>query len=165
MLFVCAVLDRYINGSIHDHESWNGPVCGNCSAAGCADPDCEMGQWTGPTWPLGNCGGGGPPTVCPHVCDAAANCTRNIPCSAGGCLFDLLKDPLEKHDLSLTQPDLLAKMQQELRDAVARRFQTGNSSFTYSDCATSWKANVASHGNFAAPMCKEAHPPTTDNAK
>ena len=46
------LLCRFINGSVHDHESWNGRVCGNCSVAGCADPDCEMGQWTGPTWPV-----------------------------------------------------------------------------------------------------------------
>jgi hypothetical protein len=112
---------------------------------------------------MGNCGGGGPPTVCPHVCDATTNCTRNIPCSAGGCLFDLDSDPLEQHDLSLSQPDVLAKMQQALSDAVARRFQTTNSSFAYSGCATSWAANVKSHGNFAAPMCTEAHPPSDDD--
>jgi hypothetical protein len=62
--------------------------------------------------------------------------------------------------LSLNQPELLAKMQRALRDAVAQRFQTTNSSFTYSGCATSWKENVKANGNFAAPMCKEAHPPT-----
>lgn len=51
-------------------------------------------------------------------------------------------------------------MQRALSDAVAQRFQTTNSSFTYSGCATSWKENVKANGNFAAPMCKEAHPPT-----
>jgi hypothetical protein len=53
------VLLRYINGSVHDHESWNGKVCG----ANYTDKDCEMGQWTGPTWPASNCGGGVGPQV------------------------------------------------------------------------------------------------------
>ena len=145
---------RYINGSVHDHESWNGPVCN----ASYTDKNCESGQWTGPTWPTGNCGGGGAPTVCPHICDASSNCTQNKHCGAGGCLFDLSSDPLEKHDLS-EQPQhatLLATMQASLRDAVAKRFQTTDSGMKYGGCAASWKANVAANGNFAAPMCKTA---------
>jgi hypothetical protein len=50
-----------------------------------------MGQWTGPEWPTANCGGDEPPTVCPHVCDESTNCTRNTPCSAEGCLFDIVQ--------------------------------------------------------------------------
>ena len=53
----------------------NGPICNATST----DKDCEMGQWTGPEWPTGNCGGGGTPTVCPHVCSAATNCTQVPP--------------------------------------------------------------------------------------
>eukprot|EP00041_Stephanoeca_diplocostata_P032567 m.1047454 g.1047454 ORF g.1047454 m.1047454 type:complete len:536 (-) comp24171_c1_seq4:309-1916(-) len=146
---------KYINGSVHDHESWNGKICGK----NYTDKDCEMGQWTGPTWPVGNCGGGGAPTVCPHVCDAASNCTRNIPCSPGGCLFDIAHDPLETRDLSLEKPNLLALMQQALLAAVAERFQTTDSNYTYGGCAPSWAANVAAHHNFAAPLCTTATPP------
>ena len=152
---------KYINGSVHDHESWNGPVCKNCSAQGCDDPDCEMGQWTGPTWPLGNCGGGGPPSVCPHVCDVSSNCTRNIPCSPAGCLFALDVDPLEQHDLSTSMPALVQTMQNELRKAIDARFQTTDSDFSYSGCAPSWQANVAAHKGFAAPMCTNAEPKST----
>ena len=156
---------RYINGSVHDHESRNGAVCGasTCSTTpgkeGCTDPDCESAQWTGPTWPVGDCGIAG--GVCPHVCNVSfSNCTRNTPCSAGGCLFDLGADPSERRDLSLQKPAMLAQMQQALRAAVANRFQTTNSSYSYSGCAASWTANVAAHGGFAAPMCTQAIPPT-----
>eukprot|EP00037_Helgoeca_nana_P013108 m.120372 g.120372 ORF g.120372 m.120372 type:complete len:457 (-) comp21838_c0_seq6:19-1389(-) len=85
---------KFVNGSVHDHETWNGKVCNR----NYTDKDCEMGQWTGPTWPVSNCGGGVGPQVCPHVCDETSNCTRNVECSAEGCLFDLSVDPLEKHD-------------------------------------------------------------------
>jgi len=153
-----AVVDgryKYINGSVHDHESWNGKVCG----ANYTDKDCEMGQWTGPTWPVGNCGGGDGPQVCPHVCDASSNCTRNVPCGPNGCLFDLEADPLEKMDLSAQEPALLARMQALLAAAVAGRFQTMDSGYKYLDCAKSWSANVAAHHGFAAPLCATAVPP------
>lgn len=159
---------KYINGTVHGHESWNGKVCSASTCPGqpmrCSNPDCEMGQWTGPTWPVANCGGGGAPTerVCPHVCDASSNCTRNKPCSAGGCVFNLVDDPREEHDLSSEQPDLLASLQRALRNAVAARFQTNDSNYTYSGCAASWQENVAEHGNFAAPMCKIATPPADE---
>ena len=133
---------KYINGSVHDHESWNGAVCG----PDYTNKDCEMGQWTGPDWPTANCGGGGPQSVCPHVCNAATNCTRNTPCSTHGCVFDIARDPLEKTDLSLQQPALLAELQAAMRQAVAARFQTTDSGMVYSGCAESWAANVAAHG-------------------
>ena len=39
---------KYIDRSVHGHESWNPDhVCvGNYSG----NKNCEMGQWTGPTW-------------------------------------------------------------------------------------------------------------------
>ena len=114
------------------------------------------------------------------MCDAASNCTRNLPCSARGCLFDLEADPLEKNDLSTSEPQrtsdtdllaclvlltpeawagpVLAKMEAAMLAAVATRFQTTNSSYSYSGCAASWEANVAAHGGFAAPMCTTATP-------
>ena len=109
--------------------------------------------------PVSNCGGGGAPEVCPHVCNAASNCTQNIRCSPGGCLFNISSDPLEKHDLSRTQPALLARMQEALRVAVAGRFQTTDSNYSYSGCAKSWEENIAAYGGFAAPMCNVATPP------
>ena len=53
---------------------------------------------------------------------------------------------------------MLAKMEAAMRAAVATRFQTTNSSYSYSGCAASWEENVAAHGGFAAPMCTTATP-------
>ena len=53
---------------------------------------------------------------------------------------------------------MLAKMEAAMLAAVATRFQTTNSSYSYSGCAASWEANVAAHGGFAAPMCTTATP-------
>lgn len=61
----------------------------------------------------------------------ARNCTRNVHCGPDGCLFNVVTDPLEKEDLSTTMPGLLATMQKALVDAVANRFQTTNSNYTY----------------------------------
>ena len=53
---------------------------------------------------------------------------------------------------------VLAKMEAAMLAAVATRFQTTNSSYSYSGCAVSWEENVAAHGGFAAPMCTTATP-------
>ena len=53
---------------------------------------------------------------------------------------------------------VLAKMEAAMLAAVATRFQTTNSSYSYSGCAASWEDNVAAHGGFAAPMCTTATP-------
>ena len=79
-------------------------------------------------------------------------------------LFDLKNDPLEKVDLSATEPSILAEMESALAAALATQFQTTNSHYRYSGCAKSWPENVAAHGGFAAPMCTNATPIGPDTA-
>ena len=121
----------------------------------------RFGFWTGATWPLDDCGAGGGP--CPHPCSTVENasCTVDPGCGDDGyCLFDLDADPEERTDLS-AEPSAAAtlhQLQARLAAVVATAFQTTDSEMEYSDCATTWTANVAAHRGFAAPMCKTATP-------
>ena len=76
-------------------------------------------------------------------------------CPDLGCLFDLLADPGEHHDLAPTMPKLRAKLTAELHAVLATAFQTGDNCCPGFTKCTTQDAYVAAHQGFLGPVCEK----------
>ena len=75
-----------------------------------------------------------------------------------GCLFELMSDPEERHDLSKGQPGMAAALAAEL--ASQTHFQTGADHYVgeYTQCV-SLAEFTAAHQGFLGPLCVKGPPP------
>eukprot|EP01006_Ploeotia_vitrea_P031365 TRINITY_DN63688_c0_g2_i1.p1 TRINITY_DN63688_c0_g2~~TRINITY_DN63688_c0_g2_i1.p1 ORF type:complete len:520 (+),score=55.66 TRINITY_DN63688_c0_g2_i1:23-1582(+) len=124
------------------------------------DPLCNMGYWTPPVWPVADCGGG-KNNDCPHNCTSSIGCTRDPGCPPEGCLFNLKNDPLEKHDLSKSNPVKLQQMRARFEEILKTKFQTTDSDAVFSECET-WGEMIKRNRGFAGPLCRKWRPKNED---
>eukprot|EP00039_Didymoeca_costata_P030930 m.32224 g.32224 ORF g.32224 m.32224 type:complete len:523 (-) comp8387_c0_seq2:73-1641(-) len=143
---------KYINSTFRDN--WDKECNHNAT-----DPNCLLGYWTGPVWPVANCGGGGGPETCPHQCNKQSNCTQDLhECGDTGCLFNLSDDPQEKHNMASVNKEMLAMMQSKLREVSKGIFQTTDSDMTFSNCRSDVTSNIKYFNGFEGPMCDSSAP-------
>eukprot|EP01060_Flectonema_neradi_P009096 TRINITY_DN16506_c0_g1_i1.p1 TRINITY_DN16506_c0_g1~~TRINITY_DN16506_c0_g1_i1.p1 ORF type:complete len:511 (+),score=114.92 TRINITY_DN16506_c0_g1_i1:174-1535(+) len=99
----------------------------------------KCGYWTGPVWPIDN---------------NHQPLEEDPGCPADGCLFNIVTDPTEHHELSKQYPQRLQQMKAKLAQYVAGAFQT-NSSMGYDNCK-SLDEVASENGGFAAPLCTKS---------
>lgn len=97
-----------------------------------------QGYWTFPTWPIDN---------------GRVPANESTGCPEDGCLFNIKKDPQERVELSVTEPELYASMlarMDELKKEKFEKFDDG----PYTDCITQAESVDANKG-FYAPICSK----------
>eukprot|EP00045_Choanoeca_perplexa_P008761 m.82283 g.82283 ORF g.82283 m.82283 type:complete len:548 (+) comp14613_c0_seq1:100-1743(+) len=99
------------------------------------DQEKGIGFWTGPLYPNGTANQPGPAYMCKQ-----------------GCVFDLVEDPTEHHDLSSDLPNIKNQLQQRLAELVRTAYQTGKDG--PARCQNPVDVMQANHG-FWGPFCVE----------
>merc|ERR1712146_631406 len=97
-----------------------------------------LGFWQGPLYPNASSGRQHPNAGCPH-----------------GCLFDILADPTEQHDLK----DQDADKKKKFKEMMSRMIEIGKTVYQtdysggYDTCASANDAFAKHHG-FLSPRCR-----------